>query len=97
MIQESSILLAPKASAVRERAARWLSSRCELASQLTGCTVTNHSLVLSQAGGALLAAAVVLSTAAAAEYGWAALCAMEGVRLMRPIVRELKRQEGGAL
>lgn len=96
MILESSILLAPKASAIRERAARWLSSRCEFISQLTGCTVTNHSLVLSQAAGALLAAAVILCSTAAAEYGWAALCAMEGVRLMRPIVREIMRQEGGA-
>lgn len=97
MILESSILLAPKASAIREKAVRWLSSRCELVSQLTGCTVTNLSFVLSQAAGVLAAVAVVLCTDGVAEYGWAALCGAEAVRLARPMVKELKGQEGGAL
>lgn len=92
MIQQSSIN-----QSLRTAAALWLARRNETVSQLVGCTVTNHSFVLSQAAGMLLAVAVVLCTDGVAEYGWAALCAMEAVRLALPMVKELKRQEGGAL
>lgn len=82
---------------LRTAAALWLSRRNETISQLTGCTVTNLSFVLSQAAGVLAAVAVVLCTDGVAEYGWATLCAAQAVRLALPIVKELKRQEGGAL
>lgn len=92
MILESSI-----PTNLRTAAALWLARRNETISQLTGCTVTNLSFVLSQAAGVLAAVAVVLCTDGVAEYGWAALCGAEAVRLARPMVKELKGQEGGAL
>lgn len=97
MIQQSIILLAPQASRVREKAARWLCSRCELVSQLIGCTVTRHSFLCSQASGVLAAAVVALCADGVAEYGWAALCAVEAVRLARPVLKEIKGQKGGEL
>lgn len=92
MILESSIN-----QSLRTAAALWLARRNETISQLVGCTVTNLSFVLSQAAGVLAAVAVVLCTDGVAEYGWAALCAAQAVRLARPMVKELKGQEGGAL
>lgn len=98
MHNNPSMTIAPqKGQFLRTAAALWLARRNETISQLTGCTVTNLSFVLSQAAGVLAAVAVVLCTDGVAEYGWAALCAMEAVRLARPMVKELKGQEGGAL
>ena len=85
-----------KGQSLRTAVALWLARRNEMISQLTGCTVTNHSLVLSQAAGVLAAVAVVLCTDGVPEYGWAALCAAQAARPARPRVKELKGQEGGA-
>ena len=92
MILQSSIN-----QSLRTAAALWLARRNETISQLTGCTVTNLSFVLSQAAGVLAAVAVVLCTDGVAEYGWAVLCAAQAVRLARPMEKELNGQEGGAL
>lgn len=98
MRNNPSMTISPqKGQSLRTAAALWLSRRNETISQLTGCTVTNLSFVLSQAAGVLAAVAVVLCTDGVAEYGWAALCAAQAVRLARPMVKELKGQEGGAL
>ena len=98
MRNNPSMTISPqKGQSLRTAAALWLSRRNETISQLTGCTVTNLSFVLSQAAGVLAAVAVVLCTDGVAEYGWATLCAAQAVRLALPMVKELKWQEGGAL
>lgn len=45
----------------------------------------------------LAAAAVALCADGVVEYGWAALCAVEAVRLARPVLKEIKGQKGGEL
>lgn len=83
-------------SRARERAGAWLSCRCLFASRLLGCAVSNLAVAGSQAGGALLAAAVVLCSDGVREYGWAMCCGLLAWRCIAPLVREFKR-EGGAL
>lgn len=83
-------------SRARERAGAWLSCRCEFASRLLGCAVSNLAVAGSSAGGALLAVAVWLCSDDVCEYGWAACCGLLAWRCCAPLVREFKR-EGGAL
>lgn len=92
---QETMFAANKASAIREKASVWLESKCEFASQLLGCKVSNLAFAGSQAGGALLAVAIVLCLDGIAEYGWAMCCLLLAAHCILPLVREFAK-EGGA-